>query len=127
MRVTCPLGLAQTAEHRVLGDAWHPLRFTPGWLTEALDRMRAIASELQRPPPALVPRIALHLTSSPVTGDDRLAGHGTIAQIAGDLEQLRSFGAGTVVLDPFNGDPAETAHPEAAWRALATLAERRTE
>jgi alkanesulfonate monooxygenase SsuD/methylene tetrahydromethanopterin reductase-like flavin-dependent oxidoreductase (luciferase family) len=110
-----------------LGDAWHPLRFTPGWLTEALDRMRAIAAELQRPQPALAPRIALHLTSSPVTGDHRLAGHGTIAQIAGDLEQLRSLGAGTVVLDPFNGDPEETAHPEAAWRALATVAERCTE
>jgi hypothetical protein len=68
-----------------------------------------------------------HLTSSPVTGDDRLAGVGTIAQIADDLEQLRSFGAGTVVLDPFNGDPAQTAHPEAAWRALATVAERCTE
>ncbi|HJY66200.1 MAG TPA: LLM class flavin-dependent oxidoreductase, partial [Streptosporangiaceae bacterium] len=110
-----------------LGDAWHPLRFTPGWLAEALDRMGAIAAELQRPPPALVPRIALHLTSLPVTGDDRLAGHGTIAQIAGDLEQLRSLGVGTVVLDPFNGDPEETTHPEAAWRALATVAERCTE
>jgi alkanesulfonate monooxygenase SsuD/methylene tetrahydromethanopterin reductase-like flavin-dependent oxidoreductase (luciferase family) len=110
-----------------LGDAWHPLRFTPGWLTGALDRMRAIAAELGRPQPALVPRIALHLTSSPVTGDDRLAGHGTIAQIAGDLEQLRSLGAGTVVLDPYNGDPEETTHPEAAWRALATVAERCTE
>ena len=30
-----------------LGDAWHPLRFTPGWLTGALDRMKAIAAELQ--------------------------------------------------------------------------------
>ena len=110
-----------------LGDAWHPLRFTPGWLTGALDRMRATAAELQRPQPALVPRIALHLTSSPVTGDDRLAGHGTIEQIAADLEQLHSLGAGTVVLDPFNGDPAETAHPETAWRALATVAECRTE
>ena len=74
-----------------------------------------------------MPRIALQLTSSPVTGDDRLAGHGTIAQVAGDLEQLRSLGARTVVLDPFNGDPAETAHPEAAWQALATVAERWTE
>jgi hypothetical protein len=89
--------------------------------------MKAIAAELGRPQPALVPRIALRLTSSPVTGDDRLAGHGTIAQIAGDLEQLRSLGAGTVVLDPFNGDPEETAHPEAAWRALATVAEHCTE
>jgi hypothetical protein len=32
-----------------------------------------------------------------------------------------------VVLDPFNGDPAETTHPQAAWRALATVAERCTE
>jgi hypothetical protein len=32
-----------------------------------------------------------------------------------------------VVLDPFNGDPEETTHPEAAWRALATVAERCTE
>jgi alkanesulfonate monooxygenase SsuD/methylene tetrahydromethanopterin reductase-like flavin-dependent oxidoreductase (luciferase family) len=110
-----------------LGDAWHPLRFTLGWLTGALDRMRAIAAELGRLQPALAPRIALHLTSSPVAGDDRLAGHGTIAQVAGDLEQLCSLGAGTVVLDPFNGDPEETTHPEAAWRALATVAERCTE
>ena len=110
-----------------LGDAWHPLRFTPGWLTGALDRMTAIAAELQRPQPALVPRIALHLTSLPVTGDDRLAGHGRIGQVAGDLERLRSLGADTVVLDPFNGDPDETSHPEAAWQALATVAERWTE
>src|ERR1700745_3647621 len=39
-----------------LGDAWHPLRFTPGWLAGALDRMRAIASELQPPQAAPVPR-----------------------------------------------------------------------
>jgi hypothetical protein len=32
-----------------------------------------------------------------------------------------------VVLDPFNGDPDETAHPEVAWQALATVAERCTE
>jgi hypothetical protein len=55
------------------------------------------------------------------------AGHGTIAQMPGDLEQLRSLGAGTVVLDPFNGDPEETSHPEATWRALATVVERCTE
>ena len=34
------------------------------------------------------------------------------------------FGAGTVVLDPFNGDPDETHHPEAAWYALATVSAR---
>lgn len=110
-----------------LGDAWHPLRFTPGWLTGALDRMKAIAAELQRPQPALVPRIALDLTSAPIAAAERLAGQGTIEQIADDLAQLHALGAGTVVLDPFNGDPAETVHPEAAWRALATVAERCTE
>jgi alkanesulfonate monooxygenase SsuD/methylene tetrahydromethanopterin reductase-like flavin-dependent oxidoreductase (luciferase family) len=109
-----------------LGDAWHPLRFTPGWLTGALDRMNVIASDLRRPPPALVPRIALQLTPAPVTGEDRLAGQGTIEQVSGDLEQLRSLGADTVVLDPFNGDPDETAHPEAAWQALAAVAGRGT-
>jgi alkanesulfonate monooxygenase SsuD/methylene tetrahydromethanopterin reductase-like flavin-dependent oxidoreductase (luciferase family) len=109
-----------------LGDAWHPLRFTPGWLTGALDRMNVIAADLRRPPPALVPRIALQLTPSPVTGEDRLTGQGTIEQVTGDLEQLRSLGADTVILDPFNGDPDETAHPEAAWQALATVAGRGT-
>ena len=37
---------------------------------------------------------------------------------------MRSLGAGTVLLDPFNGDHRETAHPEVAWQALATVAER---
>ena len=110
-----------------MGDAWHPLRFTPDWLSGALDRMKAIAADLQRPPPALTPRIALQLTASPVTGGDRLAGQGTIEQVAGDLGQLRSLGADTVILDPFNGDPDETAHPEAAWQALATVAARWSE
>ncbi len=40
------------------------------------------------------------------------------------LGWLRVLGADTVVLDPFNGDHQETAHPETAWLALATVAER---
>jgi len=76
----------------------------------------------------LGPRIALRLTDAPVTasipGADRLAGHGTIDQIMADLGQLRSLGADTVVLDPFNGDHRETTQPERAWRTLATVAER---
>ena len=107
-----------------LGDAWHPLRFTPGWLAEAAGRLAASATEQQRAQPALMPRIALRLTQEPIIDDDRLAGHGTIDQIAADLDQLRSLGAGTVVLDPFNGDHRETEHPETAWLALATVAER---
>jgi alkanesulfonate monooxygenase SsuD/methylene tetrahydromethanopterin reductase-like flavin-dependent oxidoreductase (luciferase family) len=107
-----------------IGDAWHPLRFTPGWIAEAAGRLKASASEQQRPQPALMPRIALRLTTAPITDGARLAGHGTIDQITEDLGQLRSLGAGTVVLDPFNGDHRETAHPETAWQALATVAER---
>jgi alkanesulfonate monooxygenase SsuD/methylene tetrahydromethanopterin reductase-like flavin-dependent oxidoreductase (luciferase family) len=106
-----------------LGDAWHPLRFTPGWLAEAAGRLAASAAEQQRPQPALMPRIALRLTQAPITDGARLAGHGTIDQIAEDLDQLRSLGADTVVLDPFNGDHRETTHPETAWLALATVAE----
>jgi alkanesulfonate monooxygenase SsuD/methylene tetrahydromethanopterin reductase-like flavin-dependent oxidoreductase (luciferase family) len=104
-----------------LGEAWHPLRFTLTWLREALDRMRDLAEEQQRRAPALAPRIALRLTRSPITDPRRLAGEGTIGQVADDLEQLRLLGADTVVLDPFNGDPHETSHPQAAWQMLATL------
>lgn len=111
-----------------LGDAWHPLRFTPGWMAEAAGRLTAGAADQGRPAPALMPRIALRLTEAPVTasisGGDRLAGHGTIDQIMADLGQLRSLGADTVVLDPFNGDHRETTQPERAWRTLATVAER---
>ena len=105
-----------------LGEAWHPLRFTLPWLREAVGRLKVIASQQQRPVPALAPRIALRLTESPVTSPARLAGVGTIGQVTGDLEQLRLLGADTVVLDPFNGDPLETGRPEVAWRALATVA-----
>jgi hypothetical protein len=52
------------------------------------------------------------------------AGEGTIGQIADDLAELHLLGADTVVLDPFNGHPDETHHPEAAWYALATVAAR---
>jgi hypothetical protein len=107
-----------------LGDAWHPLRFTMPWLRGAADRLTELANDQQRPVPGLVPRIALRLTGSPVTTPGRLAGEGTIGQILDDLAQLHLLGADTVVLDPFNGDPDETRHPEAAWHALATVSAR---
>ena len=107
-----------------LGDAWHPLRFTMPWLRGAAARLTELADGQQRPVPRLVPRIALRLTESPVTTPGRLAGEGTIGQILDDLTQLQLLGADTVVLDPFNGDPDETRHPEAAWHALATVSAR---
>ncbi|MET8371229.1 LLM class flavin-dependent oxidoreductase [Micromonospora profundi] len=105
-----------------LGDGWHPLRFTMDWLTEAVDRLKASADELGRPVPALIPRIALRMTDEPVTDPARLAGVGTIGQIAADLDRLRLLGAETVVLDPFNGDVTEIREPERAWQALAAVA-----
>jgi alkanesulfonate monooxygenase SsuD/methylene tetrahydromethanopterin reductase-like flavin-dependent oxidoreductase (luciferase family) len=105
-----------------LGEPWHPLRMTLPWLREALERRAGIAAELRRPVPALAPRIVLRLTETPITDPGRLAGEGTVGQIVDDLEQLRSLGSETVVLDPFGGDPRETCHPETAWQALATVA-----
>ncbi|MFI6508947.1 LLM class flavin-dependent oxidoreductase [Streptosporangium sp. NPDC050855] len=106
-----------------LGEAWHPLRMTLPWLRGAVDRLKAVADELERPVPALTPRIVLRLTDAPVTGPERLAGEGTAEQILDDLEELRLLGSETVVLDPFGSDPAETFHPQTAWRALATVAD----
>ncbi|MER7891096.1 LLM class flavin-dependent oxidoreductase [Micromonospora sp. NPDC094482] len=105
-----------------LGDAWHPLRPMPGWLAEAAGRLKTVADELARPVPALTPRIALRETREPITDPGRLAGVGTIDQIIGDIEQIRSLGAETVLLDPFNGDLTEIRRPERAWRTLAAVA-----
>jgi alkanesulfonate monooxygenase SsuD/methylene tetrahydromethanopterin reductase-like flavin-dependent oxidoreductase (luciferase family) len=105
-----------------LGDAWHPLRTTVPWLRAGAERLRSTAEREGRPVPALAPRIALRLTDAPVTGPERLAGEGTLEQIAGDLRELRALGAAEVLLDPFNGDPEETRRPKEAWRALAAVA-----
>lgn len=110
-------GLRRAVE---LGDAWHPLRMTLPGFREALGRLKTIAGD--RPVPAFAPRILLRLTGSPVTGPDRRAGEGTLGQVLDDLAQLRELGAETVVLDPFDSDPAETCHPEVAWRDLAAVA-----
>ncbi|MFI0924653.1 LLM class flavin-dependent oxidoreductase [Streptomyces sp. NPDC021012] len=97
------------------GDAWHPLRLS-------LPHMRAVLR--RHALPGFAPRIALRVTSTPVDAPDRPVGVGTVAQILDDLDQLRLLGADTVVLDPYHGDPEETRRPEAAWRALTTVATR---
>ncbi|HEY3467064.1 MAG TPA: LLM class flavin-dependent oxidoreductase [Amycolatopsis sp.] len=110
-------GLRRAVE---LGDAWHPLRLTLSGLREGLGRLEKLAGD--RPVPAFAPRILLRLTEKPVTGPDRRAGEGTLDQVVEDLGHLRAMGADTVVLDPFDADPAETLHPETAWRDLAAVA-----
>ncbi|MFG2597994.1 LLM class flavin-dependent oxidoreductase [Streptomyces sp. NPDC048462] len=104
------------------GDAWHPLRPTMPWSREAVDRLASAAHERGVAAPAFAPRIALRLTTSPVTGPERLAGEGAIDQIMDDLDGLRLLGADTVVLDPYHGDPRETCRPQPARQALATVA-----
>jgi alkanesulfonate monooxygenase SsuD/methylene tetrahydromethanopterin reductase-like flavin-dependent oxidoreductase (luciferase family) len=105
-----------------LGDAWHPLRERVDWLRTAMDRLRAIAAEEERPVPEFAPRILLRLTEEPLPDDERVAGEGSLEQVLADLDVLRELGARSVVLDPFIGDPAETERPEVAWQALATIA-----
>jgi alkanesulfonate monooxygenase SsuD/methylene tetrahydromethanopterin reductase-like flavin-dependent oxidoreductase (luciferase family) len=94
------------------GDAWHPLRLP-------LAQMRAALADHALP--GFAPRIALQVTTAPVHDRERMAGVGTIGQILGDLNELRSMGAGTVVLDPYQGDPEETRRPEQAWQALTDV------
>ncbi|MDQ3431067.1 MAG: LLM class flavin-dependent oxidoreductase [Actinomycetota bacterium] len=106
-----------------VGDAWHPMKFTPGWLDEASIRLSAAADEAHRSVPALAPRIALRLSHEPLPDDRRLVGEGTIEQVCADLEHLRKMGAPTVLLDPYNGDPEETRQPETAWAALEIVAD----
>ncbi|MFB6726094.1 LLM class flavin-dependent oxidoreductase [Kribbella sp. NPDC056345] len=105
----------------LLGDAWHPLRERTDWLRTATERLAEIAAAEGRAVPAFAPRILLRLTTSPLPEETRVAGEGSIDQVLADLDVLRELGATSVVLDPFQGDPAETEHPEVAWRDLATL------
>jgi alkanesulfonate monooxygenase SsuD/methylene tetrahydromethanopterin reductase-like flavin-dependent oxidoreductase (luciferase family) len=95
------------------GDAWHPLRVTLPFLRDAMARHTV---------PALAPRISLRLTTAPVHDQERLAGNGSLEQILDDLGQLRTLGAETVVLDPYQLDPEETRRPDVAWQALTAVA-----
>jgi alkanesulfonate monooxygenase SsuD/methylene tetrahydromethanopterin reductase-like flavin-dependent oxidoreductase (luciferase family) len=92
---------------------WHPLRVTLPFVRDAVTSRKL---------PGFAPRISLRVADLPVDDPERLAGVGSIEQIVEDLGELRRLGAGTVVLDPYHGDPEETRRPEVAWQALATVA-----
>ena len=107
------------------GNAWHPLRTRVSWLRdEALPRLRSIAQEEGVAVPDLCPRLSLRLTEEPLPDDERTAGEGTLDQIRGDLEGLRSLDAKYVLFDTYAGDPEAIKHPESDQTLLATLAER---
>lgn len=104
------------------GDAWHPMRCTLPWLREAAGRLTSVATEQGLARPGLAPRIKLRLTTARNDDPERLAGVGTLDQILDDLDQLRSLGCESVLLDTYGGDPDETLDPEPAWHDLATVA-----
>lgn len=109
------------------GDAWHPVRPRTEWLAgEGLAELRRHAAELERPVPALAPRLKLHLTDGPWPGgaSSRYAGQGSIDEVRADLAALEALGATHVLLDTYTDDPADPAHAEAHWRQLVTVAER---
>jgi alkanesulfonate monooxygenase SsuD/methylene tetrahydromethanopterin reductase-like flavin-dependent oxidoreductase (luciferase family) len=72
-----------------LGAAWHPLRPRVSWLREyAIPTLARIAEELGQPRPNVIPRILLRVESTPRPESDRIAGHGTRAQIRRDIEDV---------------------------------------
>ncbi|MDH2415238.1 LLM class flavin-dependent oxidoreductase [Nocardioides sp. CER19] len=95
------------------GAAWHPLRASLGELAAA-HRMSGIAE--------VNPRISLQVSETPLHEEHRGLGIGSIEQIIEDLDRLRRLGAGTVILDPYTGNPEDLHHPEHAWRALTAIA-----
>ena len=106
------------------GAGWHPLRLTvAGLRDDALPRLQAIAARLDRPVPALCPRIMLRLSDTPVTDEHRLAGVGTLDQVRRDLDGLAEIGCTHVLLDTYYDDMEATADYRAAWRMLTAMAE----
>ena len=107
------------------GDAWHPIRIRMDWFRDTgIPRLKAIAEEMERPMPALCPRIRLSLTDSPLPDDQRIAGEGSLDQVHKDLAELENLGCAYVLLDTFCDDPEALKHGETSWRMLATMAEK---
>ena len=106
------------------GDAWHPIRISMDWFKNTgIPRLRETAEELERPVPALCPRIKLRLTDAPVPEDGRLVGEGSLDQVRRDLAGLEELGCQYVLLDTFYDDIEAIMHHETAWRMLAAIAE----
>ena len=85
------------------GTAWHPIRPTAtGFATEMLPAFRQLAEKLELPMPELCPRIRLRITDQPRPDDERIAGEGTVEQIAGDLAVFEELGCTWVTLDTYH-------------------------
>ena len=87
------------------GDAWHPIRISMNWFKNTgIPRLRETAEKLERPVPALCPRIKLRLTDEPLPDDSRLVGEGNLKQVHHDMAELEELGCQYVLLDTFNDD-----------------------
>ena len=109
------------------GDAWHPIRPQLDWLkAESMPLLRELAEEAGRPVPALCPRIACHISDSPIPEEQRMAGQGSLEQVHRDLRMLEELGAEYVVLDTKLSSPTAQSplHHETAWPMLDTVAEK---
>lgn len=105
--------------------AWHPIRLRTGWLEDAgIPRLQAAADALDRPRPAVCPRIRCHITDAALPDDGRFLGEGSFDQIRGDLDDLQRLGCEHVVLDTFHDDVRATRDPRKAWDAITLVAER---
>jgi probable F420-dependent oxidoreductase len=115
-----PAGLRRTVRY---GDAWHPINMPVAvFRDKGLPALRAVAEELERPMPALAPRIKMRITSSRLPEQDRRPGEGTLAQVRGDLEVLADLGVEYVVFDSYLGAPDPWEPAEEHWRRFETLA-----
>ncbi len=107
------------------GDGWHPIRIRVAEFEKRdIPRLREVADRERKPMPALCPRIRLRITESPLSGDARIAGEGSLDQIRGDLEGLQALDCTYVLLDTYYDDVEATKRHETSWRMLATVAER---
>ena len=104
-------------------DAWHPANPGRRWLQhEGLVRLSDDAAAIDRPVPALSPRIKARLTSRDLPGPDRPLGWGSLAQIRDDLLLLDDLGADVVVLDTNPDTPDQRREAADDWRTLLQIA-----
>ena len=105
-------------------DAWHPIRISlSNFKTTGIARLARIANQSDKPSPDICPRIKLKVTPEAIKSEDRLAGHGTIAQIRDDLLTLEELGCQYVLFDTYNEDHTVPDHARQGISWLVTLAD----
>lgn len=123
-------GRSEAAMRRAVrfGTHWHPNWIRVPWLRDqGWPRLQEIARTLDAPLPGLAPRIFLGITDATVDDDERLAGHGTIAQVRADVEAIAALGAEYLILDvygpPRSYDPANPGY-EDDWAMLKMVSDK---